>query len=92
MTHDQLEGASRSIRDVLWYNEGGGALHLILCDNNTEDGHIELCEAFVAADGYDGDGLDKRVAAEIHCLGVLKDLTESERDEVIEKVWVDFNS
>lgn len=83
------QGALESIKELYNTPDGdvGGYAHIVTDDGNIEDGYIESCLDDAHNARYNEFLCEETRIASIKCLNALKNLSEEEREEVIEKYF-----
>jgi hypothetical protein len=72
-----VRAAARAIGVVYSHDCVGGNLHNVIEDWNLEDGNLDFCAGSIAENFF--EATPAQLAAERHCLGLLRALTEDER-------------
>jgi hypothetical protein len=70
-----------AVAEVYKFSAVGGNLHIAIDDLNLNDDALDSCERTIAENLHEASA--EQLQAEKHCLSLLRQLTESERETVI---------
>jgi hypothetical protein len=73
--NDKMDDAVAAIEEVYNFHLAGGALHVVIDDWNLEDERITFCEKYAK----DNTERKDQLAAELHCIELLKEMSVEER-------------